>query len=115
MSSLSFRRKLSSTAFLTHWLHRPLAHALALGHAQAAGVQVGDDVLHGLAHFGRRWSALSAARPSQARSMIDSLELLGHGVRSVQALDEVDDALRGFQAFGGVGHQRHADAAARRG
>ena len=35
---------------------RPLADALPLGDAQAPGVEVGDDVLHGLAHLGRRWS-----------------------------------------------------------
>ena len=50
---LSLRRKLSSTAFLTHWLTRPLADALALGDAHAAGVEVGDHLLDGLAHLGR--------------------------------------------------------------
>ena len=47
MKRFSLRRKLSSTAFLTHWLTRPLADAAALGDADLAGVEAGDDLLDG--------------------------------------------------------------------
>ncbi len=51
MNRFSLRRKLSSTAFLTHWLTRPLADAVALGDAQLAGVEAGDDLLDSGAHL----------------------------------------------------------------
>ena len=88
MAWLSLSRKLSSTAFLTHWLtvHWPTTCRSAT--RSAAGVEVGDDLLDGVAHVGCGHRAdLGAAFPGEVDG---GLEVFGHewasGVR--------DDALR---------------------
>jgi hypothetical protein len=57
-------------------VHLPLAHPLALGHAQAPGVQVGNDVLHGFAHLRCVGGVEAGARVP--RGVDGGLELLGH-------------------------------------
>src|SRR4030095_2226303 len=109
MIALSFRRNDSSTAFLIHWctVHWPTPWRVAtrsrplfsseITCSTASATSLGADLAEMLARF------------SHAVSMICwscwVIGLLWSG------LDELDDALRGFHAFRGLGNQRHADAA----
>src|SRR5471032_1658698 len=90
-----------------------------VGHADGAGVEARDDVRDGVAQFGAAvaWVDLGAVVPGLVD---DVLELLGHDVLNLvvqlmrQVFAELDDAMRRFQTFFGLGHQCHADAVAPR-
>src|SRR4030095_6905316 len=109
MIALSFRRNDSSTPFLLHCcpVHWPTPWRVAtrsrplfsseITCSTASATSLGADLAEMLARF------------SHAFSMICwSCWVMGL-FRS--GLDELDDALRGFHAFRGLGHQGHADAA----
>jgi hypothetical protein len=49
MTSMSFRRKDSSTAFFSHWLTVQLPSIAAFGHAHLAFVEQVERRLHGIA------------------------------------------------------------------
>ena len=107
MITLSLRRKDSSTAFLIHW-YGPLATPWRLA-------------TRSLPTFSSAITCSTASRTSCGaegreagavvpRGVDDGLELLGHG-SALLVLDELHDAAGGFEALGGVGHERHPDAA----
>src|SRR6478735_6190752 len=109
MISLSFKRNDSSTAFLIHWwtVHLPTLSRVAtrisprfraeITCSTASTTSFGADLGEMLARF------------SHAASMVCWSCWVMELLRSV--FHELDDALRGFHAFGGFGHQGHADAA----
>src|ERR1700741_2859075 len=107
------RRNDSSTAFLTHWLTTQLPVALSATRMVPAS-RPASTCETASRSSALPFDGLMLARSSQAWSMIcwscwvmiASLGLLR------QVFAELDNALRGFQAFLRFGDQRHADAVA---
>src|SRR6185312_4420991 len=120
MTSLSFSRKLSSTAFLSHWcvVHWPTPSRVATRSRPLLSSPMACSTASRTS-----WGAALGdrlARSSHAASMIFCncwVMVKGDESRfweSGPGLDKLDDALRGLQAFRRFGDQRHADAPAPR-
>src|SRR6478736_6167257 len=107
MITLSFRRKDSSTAFLIHWctVHWPTPSRVATRSLPVFRSAITCSTAS-LTSLGAE-AAEMVARFSHAVSMI-CWSCWVMEIFLTLALDELHDALGGFQAFRGVGHQGHA-------
>src|SRR6478735_6365260 len=107
MITLSFRGKDSSTAFLIHWctVHWPTPSRVATRSLPVFRSAITCSTAS-LTSLGAE-EAEMVARFSHAVSMI-CWSCWVMGIFLTLALDELHDALGGFQAFRGVGHQGHA-------
>ena len=99
--------------FFNPLVYRPLTHALAAGHANAAVVELGDGVVYRVAYVLRRrlGGQVGPVVPSGVNQGFELCVVCGHEIFSVAGLDKLNDSLRGFNAFRRLRHQRHSDAA----